>query len=524
MSVPRPCCRQPRRMWRALAACGVWVWVLCATVAAAGEAPAVDALIHHPSAHLHDGWLVRGATPMDQGQWSLAAALHYARLPLRFSAGPLQQAVIGDAGLLELGAAAGLPNGWNATVQLPIAWMLRGGGPNLAQLDALPVAPALGDVRLGVRRPLWRGPLAAGQATVAAALDLELPTATAASWMGGAGAAVIDVLASGQVQGWRGDASLGVRLSPTQTLSVRSVDAFGAAVGDPRAALRLGSSLRVAAGAGRGLMDGRLGVRGELALQVPLVDTVASSMTVLDLLASADWALRPWLRGGLALAGSPSSGVGAAAVRALAMLRFDPAMLPSDLDADGLDDRVDRCPQQAEDRDGFEDRDGCPDPDDDADGVADAADQCRLVAEDRDGFEDADGCPDADNDRDGIDDSRDRCALVAEDRDGFDDDDGCPDADDDGDGIADADDLCPRSAENRNGFEDGDGCPDMALGEGVELSRPATPEQLPAASGDAAVPAASVSPPAAAPTAPAQPSAPAPAAPPPAAKPRRARP
>ncbi|TNF28517.1 MAG: hypothetical protein EP329_17750 [Deltaproteobacteria bacterium] len=76
----------------------------------------------------------------------------------------------------------------------------------------------------------------------------------------------------------------------------------------------------------------------------------------------------------------------------------------------------------AEDKDGFEDKDGCPDPDNDGDGILDTADGaddakfpgfgvCRGVdadkpdftktIEDKDGFEDADGCPDPDNDGDG---------------------------------------------------------------------------------------------------------------------------
>ncbi len=45
-----------------------------------------------------------------------------------------------------------------------------------------------------------------------------------------------------------------------------------------------------------------------------------------------------------------------------------------------------------------------------------------------DGFQDADGCPDPDNDGDGIPDSRDRCPVGAEIFNGFDDIDGCPDA------------------------------------------------------------------------------------------------
>jgi hypothetical protein len=48
----------------------------------------------------------------------------------------------------------------------------------------------------------------------------------------------------------------------------------------------------------------------------------------------------------------------------------------SDSDGDGLPLSMDRCPDDPEDVDGFEDDDGCPDPDNDLDGVPDAMDQC----------------------------------------------------------------------------------------------------------------------------------------------------
>ncbi len=66
----------------------------------------------------------------------------------------------------------------------------------------------------------------------------------------------------------------------------------------------------------------------------------------------------------------------------------------ADADGDGLRDEADRCPHVAEDRDGFEDGDGCPDGDDDRDGIADAHDRCPREPEVRNGFEDDDGCPD----------------------------------------------------------------------------------------------------------------------------------
>jgi len=133
---------------------------------------------------------------------------------------------------------------------------------------------------------------------------------------------------------------------------------------------------------------------------------------------------------------------------------------PRDSDGDGIIDRLDKCPNQAEDIDSFEDEDGCPDYDNDQDGIPDVQDQCPNLAEDKDGFQDDDGCPDLDNDNDGISDSQDKCPNQAEDLDNFEDNDGCPDLDNDGDGIADTMDKCPNEPETVNGYQDEDGCPD----------------------------------------------------------------
>ncbi|PKN58819.1 MAG: hypothetical protein CVU56_03910 [Deltaproteobacteria bacterium HGW-Deltaproteobacteria-14] len=152
--------------------------------------------------------------------------------------------------------------------------------------------------------------------------------------------------------------------------------------------------------------------------------------------------------------------VGAPDLRATFGIAYTPTANVRDADDDGLRDPVDACPNDPEDRDGFEDDDGCPDLDDDGDGIPDDVDECPRQAEDLDGFQDGDGCPDLDNDGDGIPDAIDQCPDVAEDRDGFQDEDGCPDLDNDGDGIPDVRDSCPFEAEDFDGYQDGDGCVD----------------------------------------------------------------
>jgi hypothetical protein len=60
-----------------------------------------------------------------------------------------------------------------------------------------------------------------------------------------------------------------------------------------------------------------------------------------------------------------------------------------DMDADGLNDRIDACADVPEDVDGYRDDDGCPDPDNDLDGVADIDDRCPNTM----GTEAKGGCP-----------------------------------------------------------------------------------------------------------------------------------
>jgi hypothetical protein len=60
----------------------------------------------------------------------------------------------------------------------------------------------------------------------------------------------------------------------------------------------------------------------------------------------------------------------------------------ADRDGDGVPDDLDKCPDAPEDRDGFEDDDGCPDPDNDGDGILDINDKCP-----NDPGPPPDGCP-----------------------------------------------------------------------------------------------------------------------------------
>jgi OmpA-OmpF porin, OOP family len=167
-----------------------------------------------------------------------------------------------------------------------------------------------------------------------------------------------------------------------------------------------------------------------------------------------------------------------------------------DSDGDGVGNAKDKCPLIPEDKDGYDDRDGCPDDDNDGDRRPDGEDKCPTESEDLDGFDDDDGCPELDNDGDKIEDladkcpndaedgkepyakdgcpgnkrdsdgdnipdSVDSCPMEEEDVDAFEDGDGCAEADNDADGVADAADKCALCPEDKDGFEDEDGCPEL---------------------------------------------------------------
>jgi OOP family OmpA-OmpF porin len=95
------------------------------------------------------------------------------------------------------------------------------------------------------------------------------------------------------------------------------------------------------------------------------------------------------------------SGYGRPDFRVLMGLRYESEFL--DRDGDGIPDDIDRCPDDPEDKDGFQDEDGCPDPDNDGDGIPDAEDACPNEP----GTADMDGCPDRDDD--GLPDHIDKC-------------------------------------------------------------------------------------------------------------------
>ncbi len=214
-------------------------------------------------------------------------------------------------------------------------------------------------------------------------------------------------------------------------------------------------TLRVALGVELG-PDHGVSVRPELGFDglLPLAEPELASGEVVG-----GAAIRPVA--GLAIAAHGAVGLGplpgVASGRLLVGVSWEGLGLrgPRDLDGDGVQGSRDACPEVPEDRDGYQDADGCPDADNDGDGVLDPSDACPAQP----GPAHGSGCPGGGIDLDGDRIVDDACPVEPEDRDGFEDGDGCPDPDNDGDRIPDHRDACPGQAEDGAGAAPDDGCP-----------------------------------------------------------------
>jgi fimbrial isopeptide formation D2 family protein len=423
---------------------------------------AIDLQRYKPGPGATDVLGLHGARVDKHLSWHLGASFSYASNPLgvfdpsqngfvhQLVATQMTVDVLGSLSLfdrLELGVA------------LPLTRHTPGSGTSLIPALQDVSGTGLGDVRLVPKAHL----LSAGGLALGVAVPVLLPTAGGQGFRGGSGVGVRPQL----LVEWGNDSGLRLMANVGANLQQREEQLRG---------LRVGNELMYAVGA-------QVPFTESLALQAQFAGSVGvtereEEERPMELLA----ALRYGLGGGFSMhvGGGPglSRGYGTPGYRVFAGLgwsqpshRVPPP--PPDMDGDGIEDEQDFCANEAEDKDGFEDADGCAEADNDKDGISDAGDTCPSEAETRNDFQDDDGCPDkvpapialpapppVDRDKDGLVDDQDRCARAAEDKDGFEDEDGCPDPDNDRDGVADAQDRCPAVAEVINGVKDEDGCPD----------------------------------------------------------------
>ncbi len=425
-----------------------------------GNQPSTTLNQFHPSQTVEDGFAL--SRPDDLGHLRFGAQLHldYANDPLVYESdlgdsSSESQHIVRHQLTGTLGLSLGVLDRLVIYAGLPINLVMSGDDTMLPMGVAATDGAGLGDAYLGARIRLF------GEWNEAIALALQI-TATFPS---GGGV-------------YRGDETL--TLHPQLLFEARAADKVrltvnvGARLGEDQTLLgdvRVGDALTFGLGVTASLVgtytrpdETRLDLHAQVFGSSFFGDFFGGEETPLEALAG----LKLHLGNGLVVGAAGGAGIhrsyGTPDARAVLNLGWgqvreveeEPEPVAADTDRDGILDDVDECPTEAEDLDGFEDEDGCPDPDNDQDQVPDTTDECPNEPEDRDGFEDENGCPDPDNDGDGIPDTTDQCKDQAEDMDGFEDEDGCPEADNDEDGLVDAADRCPNEA----GPPENQGCPD----------------------------------------------------------------
>ena len=418
---------------------------------------AIDVQRYKPGPGATDILGVHGAKVNGHLGWHVGASFNYAKDPLGFldpREDDFVYSLVANQMTLDLMGSLSLFDRFELGVGLPITLQSSESGASIT--PALPEGvrgTGLGDLRLVPKAHL----LSAGGLQLGLVVPLTVPTSGGRAFLGTSGVSVHPKL----VAEWA--SAGGLRLVANVGANLRREEQFRN--------LRAGNEVSYGVAA-HVPMGERLAVQANLNGAVGLVDQDAEEMP-LELLAAVGYRLTDGLMAHVGGGPGLTRGYGTPGFRLFAGLGWTqpgerpapPPPPPADTDGDGLTDDRDTCVNQAEDKDGFEDADGCPDTDNDKDGVADTADTCPAQAETRNGFQDTDGCPDQappppDTDGDGLRDDKDRCPQQAEDKDGFEDADGCPDPDNDKDGVADAQDKCPAEPEVINGVKDEDGCPD----------------------------------------------------------------
>jgi outer membrane protein OmpA-like peptidoglycan-associated protein len=448
-------------LFRVLAtAAAISFWLASPVQAQTFEFPSVNL---RPAASPLNYYVTENGTTLPHLSPSVAMLLNYSHLPLvlydRID-GELVRAVVNYQVNMDLMMALGLWDRLEIGVAIPLT--LVQDDEQIGTLRGVPggsLSGGIGDIRLILKARIWT----VGPFTVGATAPVSFPTGSGENLLSNGGVTFAPRLVLALNFDRAGGAiNAGYRLRNNQSFTLPMSDVQGK--------ISVGDQFFASAGGRVGLWKDRMDLIADVFMSLE-IDEQDAEEVCLELLGG----LRFYLPYGLTanIGGGPglTRGLGTPSFRILGGVTYQykkeqPPLPPQerDSDGDGILDGADKCPDKPEDRDDFEDQDGCPDLDNDRDKIPDTDDRCPNKPEDLDGFEDADGCPDPDNDGDTVLDLNDRCPDEPEDLDRFQDSDGCPDPDNDGDRILDADDKCPNKPEIYNKVDDHDGCPDAGKG------------------------------------------------------------
>jgi hypothetical protein len=484
----------------ALLALALGVVASASRSAQAQTLPSIDARTWRPSFDPGANLITEPARTPAAGEWNLGAFASYSFRPItvyKAGSGDVAYRPVEHLAGMDLGGTVGVSDRIAVGAALPLVLWQDGDSGMPSTISSASHAPAfgIGDMALSLKGTLISNQ--GGGLGLASITGVTLPTGDRTSFNGdGSVTAQTRLAAEYSFVIVTGNASLGYK-ARTDQHTWPSPSAGGVTFGDEipwSLGITLNPSLfkvdpqnrhRIELAAHGWLPGGPvapfgLGDRGSSALS-PVMLTIDDRVEIghyrdVYALYGADIGL--------------NDAVGVPAFRVIAGIGWSPR--DHDMDHDGVPDDLDQCPEIPEDRDGFEDSDGCPEIDDDDDGIVDKEDACPRVkgvestdpkkngcpADDRDhdgvaDLEDAcpdtwgeknpdakmNGCPITDKDGDGIPDRLDKCVDQPEDKDGYKDEDGCPDPDDDGDGISDKDDACPKVPGEPSSDPTHNGCP-----------------------------------------------------------------
>jgi hypothetical protein len=458
------------------------------SVAAAQTLPSIDARTWRPSTDAQATLVLEPPSTPGPWQWNAGAWLAYAQSPVVLrdatTMEPVYKPVLHSLGC-DLVAGLGIGDRVAVGVDVPVfLWQDGTSGlpATIASSSAVP-ASGIGDIYLHGKAAILDNARTGVSAGPGLSLigSLSLPTGDRASFQGEGSVTVsVRVLAEYAFALGALRASVGYA-ARTENRTWPDATIGGVTFGDSLP-WSVGAVLRPAALVPPLDRDDRqlweLAVHGSLPAG-PSSPFDAGALALSPVLLAADDRLAlGHYRDAFILVGAEvglDQAVGAPAVRGVLAVGWAPRA--HDRDHDGVPDDRDECPDLAEDRDGIQDEDGCPEDDADGDGILDQQDACPLVPGVWWNDPRRNGCPAPDTDGDGVPDPVDACPAVKGVRSDDPKKNGCPPAteDRDKDGIPDDADKCPDEPEDRDGVEDFDGCPDPDGDAGA----PAPPPQQP---------------------------------------------